>query len=340
MTRRVDCDVHVAVPSLDALYPHLTRYWRDTLPNAQFKQPPAVANTYPPWFEPLATRGSEVTLERVRDDVLGDADRAILQCYYGLESIQHPYLAPALARAVNEWVQAEWLDKDERLLGSIAIAPHYPQDAVVEIERAARDPRFVQVLLPARSVMTYGHRIFWPIWEAAEANELVLAVAYGGGTGTPPTPVNWLPTYFENYVASALNFQAQVASLILSGVFSQFPGLKLALLESGWTWLPSLMWRMDKEWKSGQREVPWLSEPPSAYLRRHVRATTQPTDAPSAPDQLRRVLDELGSEDVLMFASDFPHQYPPPADDLLSVLTEQEREKVLWSNAVECYRLD
>jgi predicted TIM-barrel fold metal-dependent hydrolase len=151
--------------------------------------------------------------------------------------------------------------------------------------------------------------------------------------------VGYLASFVEEYGAGTLNYEAQVCSLVFCGVFDRFPSLRVVLAESGWTWLPSLMWRMDKEWKSAQREVPWVDGPPSGYVRRHLRATTQPTDAPPQPEQLRVLLDELGTEMMLMYASDYPHRYPVVADELLSMLSAEEARRLLWANAAECYAL-
>ena len=38
----------------------------------------------------------------------------------------------------------------------------------------------------------------------------------------------------------------------------RFPALRLVLLECGFSWLPSLLWRMDKHWRSLWPEIPWV----------------------------------------------------------------------------------
>ena len=66
-------------------------------------------------------------------------------------------------------------------------------------------------------------------------------------------------------------FQTQVLNLVVEGVFDRFPNLRMALIEGGWTWLPSLMWRIDKDWKGLRREVPWNTRVPSEYIRERIR---------------------------------------------------------------------
>ena len=53
-------------------------------------------------------------------------------------------------------------------------------------------------------------------------------------------------------------FQAQVLSLVSEGVFDKFPDLRVALIETGVTWMPSLMWRFDKEWRGLRNLTPWV----------------------------------------------------------------------------------
>lgn len=67
-------------------------------------------------------------------------------------------------------------------------------------------------------------------------------------------------------------------SLVAEGVFVRFPNLMVASIEAGFTWLPPLMWRFDKDWKGLRREVPWVDRPPSEVMRDHARMTIAPLD--------------------------------------------------------------
>ena len=55
--------------------------------------------------------------------------------------------ATALARAYNEWQITEWLDRDDRLRGSVHVAAQDPRSAADEIDRVAAHPQIVQVFL-------------------------------------------------------------------------------------------------------------------------------------------------------------------------------------------------
>ena len=141
-------------------------------------------------------------------------------------------------------------------LHRIVVPIQIPELAVAEIERAAEHPGFVQVLLPVRTEHPLGSRLFRPLWESIERSGLVAGIHFGGAPVMPPTPTGW-PTYFlEEYTAMAQVFATQLTSMIVEGVFDAHPGLRVAFLESGFTWLPAHMWRMDKEWRNLRRLVP------------------------------------------------------------------------------------
>ena len=79
--------------------------------------------------------------------------------------------------------------------------------------------------------------------------------------------------------------------MIFGGVFERFPNLKLVLSEYGVTWALPMMWRMDRAWEMGDRELAGLSQAPSETIRRNVRFTTQPLDEPPVQKQLWDILE-------------------------------------------------
>jgi predicted TIM-barrel fold metal-dependent hydrolase len=334
----IDTDVHADIPSVEALRPYLSAHWRDYLGESNFRHPVAVTHSYPT-TSPIVARGSGASLDDVREHVLARSACAIVNCYYGVEGIRNPFMSAALATAVNSWFQAEWLDREPRLLGSLVVPPHDTQLAVEEIDRFGSDPRYVQVFMPARAWEPYGHRHFWPIYEAAVAHDLAIAVHFGGVSGMPTTPVGWLDTYFEECAASPQLFAAHVLSLVSEGVFDTFPTLRVVLLESGVTWLPTWLWRLDMEWKAGRREIPWVKELPSRYVRRHIRLSSQPLDGPDDAAALLESIQHLGGPEMILYSSDYPHCHRAGIDPLLAVLSAADREAVLRDNALSFYQL-
>ncbi len=51
----------------------------------------------------------------------------------------------------------------------------------------------------------------------------------------------------------------------------------------------------------------WVDRPPAAIVRDHIRFTLQPVDAPPRAEQFERVIEQMGSDRLLLFSSDYPH---------------------------------
>jgi predicted TIM-barrel fold metal-dependent hydrolase len=345
----IDCDIHCVVPSVEVLLPYLPHFWQEYIRQSAFQGP--VATAYPvgaptsAWPAALpadgAPAGSDLAL--MREQVLDtwNVEYGILQCSYAVESVHNPDAAAVMASAVNDWQEAEWLAREPRLRGSIVVPSRQPELAAREIERVGDKPGFVQVYLPVRAEAPYGNRRYHPIFEAAVRHDLVVGIHFGGAPGNPPTPSGWPSYYLEEYAGMAHVFQSQVISMIVEGVFDRFPTLRVALIEGGVSWLPSLMWRLDKEWKGLRREVPWVKQLPSAYIMEHMRLTIQPFDAPPEPRHVLQILEQLGSTDLLMFATDYPHRHhdTPGVELPLAAVPDALLGKIMAENARTFYRL-
>jgi uncharacterized protein len=310
----IDCDIHPALPSLKSLLPYLDEHWREQVVSRGIHDLESIA--YPP-NSPLSSRpewrlekgkpGSD--LSRLRADLLDGwgIGVAICNCLYGVQLLFSEDMGAAFARALNDWVRAEWLDREPRLRASIVVPVQNPDMAVAEIERLAHDRRFVQVLLLVMGDAPLGKRMYWPIYEAAVRHRLPVGIHAGSSYRHPVTAVGWPSTYTEDYAAQAVGFQSQLTSLICEGAFSKFPELKVVFLESGFTWLPAFLWRLTKYWRGLRTEIPWVDRSPDEIVRAQLRLTIQPVDGPSDPAAMARVLDHLESDELLLFSTDYPH---------------------------------
>jgi uncharacterized protein len=340
----VDSDVHNEVEAITTLYPYLPEHWVEQINNTRFNGPFDFDSAYPrgtDWAIRPGSRcdGGYPDLATVCSQALTDVDRAILICTYAVDSLHNPDQAIALARAVNDWQIAEWLDKDDRLRASIVVPPQTPAAAADEIERVGDHPGFVQVALPVRAHLPYGNRIYHPMWEAVARHDLVGGIYFGGAPGNPPTPVGW-PSYFvEEYANAAATFAGQVTNMVVEGLFDKFESLRITLVESGATWLPNHMWRFDKEWKNLRLQVPWVRRPPSSYIRDHFRLTIEPWDGPCDPKRNQQLLDHLGADDMLLDASGYPHLPSGERSQLLAAASTTASDQMRGGNAQAWYRL-
>jgi predicted TIM-barrel fold metal-dependent hydrolase len=341
----VDADLHCAPESIEQLHPYLSEYWREYIDGAGVRIT-GLPVAYPPGAPTtaLATKdGPQAmpsTVEVLRDAYLdrNGVHVAILNCLTLFETHRHPYFVTAFASALNDWLREEWLERDDRLRASLVVSTIDPDDAIAEIERVGGDPRFVQVLLPARADQPWGNKRFHHMYEVAAAHGLAISIHAWGRSVSAPTPNGLTFTYLEDYLSNQLVIQSHVVSLVNEGVFSRVPELRVCLAECGFAWLPPLLWRWDKDWKGLWREVPWVKEEPSAYVRRHFRATTSPGFMPEDPAEATELLAMVGS-DWLLYSSDFPHHHGPGDELLESALDAEAFLGVRRMNAQAFYRL-
>jgi uncharacterized protein len=343
----IDCDLHPAMPPTPVLLPYLDDYWRDQIVNRHIDKYTFVLTSYPP-NSPLSARpdwrsadgapGGDLDMIRRHALAPFGTRLAICNMLHGAVALFNEDMAAALCRAVNDWVARELLDREPRLRASILVPLHNPQLAVAEIERVAADRRFVQVLVFAMGEMLLGRRLYWPIYAAAERLALPIGIHAGSTYHHAPTASGWPSHRVEDYVAQSAAFEAQLLSLLTEGAFHKFPGLKIVLLESGFTWLPHLMWRSNKTWRGVRPEVPWIDRPPAEIIRERVRVTLQPVDAPGGePQVLARTLEHMGSDRMLLFATDYPHWHFDGTDVLPDGLAEETIRRIAVDNVLDTY---
>jgi predicted TIM-barrel fold metal-dependent hydrolase len=178
------------------------------------------------------------------------------------------------------------------------------------------------------------------MYEAAAAHGLPVGVHYGGWGRGPITGTGFGSYYVEDQVGMATAFADQLTSMVLEGVFTRFPTLKLVLIEGGVAWLAPLMWRLDRAWKLLRNEAPHLDRLPSEVIREHVWLTTQPMDEPERAADLPLLFEHMGMDDRIMFATDYPHwDFDSPERAIASSLGAERRQKIFRDNAVALYGL-
>ena len=349
--RLIDCDAHHNWSSAREILPYLPRYWADyieesrftALPNAPYPKGSAGGERVDARPDDGRPAGSDPELfQRQLLDEFGIDHAVLTGQFYNVAFLPNADLAAALSTALNDWMIDHWLSRDRRFLGSLTVALQDPAAAVAEIDRLGDRADIVQILIPAGSRLPYGQRFYHPIWEACERHGLAVGVHFGGiglGTGNAPTAAGWPSYYLEWHTDMSQAFQAQMVSLVCEGVFEKFPGLKFVFIEGGLAWLPHVMWRLDKNWKGLRAEVPWLTRPPSETIREHFRFTSQPIEEPEDPKHLLQLFEMIGADQMLMFASDYPHWDFDSPTQALPRLPAALKERIFAGTARELYGL-
>jgi predicted TIM-barrel fold metal-dependent hydrolase len=351
----IDGDVRVTWRTADELLPYLPRVWQSRvkggrgapriqpafyLPYHGFHREAALPGPgAPPGSDPGTLAGDWLDRHGVAYAVVGHEEIAVVSTW---GDVDYPV---ALARAHNDWLIEHWLARDRRFLGSIAVATQDPPAAAREIDRAAGASRqVVQVVLAAGTRQAYGVPHLRPIFEAAARNGLQVAIRTGTeglGTSNPPTPAGW-PTYaIEWRACQPQNLAAHLVSLVTEGVLVAYPELRVILLDGGAAWLPPLLWRLDKNYKSMRAECPWLTELPSAYLLRQVRFGTHRLERPESPDALWTYLRLMDGDRSLLYTSGYPRwdMEAPSECQALQSAAPEARRRIAGDNARELYRL-
>jgi predicted TIM-barrel fold metal-dependent hydrolase len=348
----LDLDVHINERPAD-LVPFVDRAWRPVLEGlakipARYLDIPGFAPSHNPW-------AAVPTLERKRtvaspDEMAADLrqlgiDVAVLfpDCLLMHALIKPPQYALALAEAYNRWLTELWLADDHALVGAI-LAPHQdPELAAAEIRRYAQHPLVKAVYLPTCAVdPLYGNRRYDPVYGAAEECGLPV-VLHSVATISPTYPFNvqGFETIFAVHILShGIAMVANLVSMIETGVPVRFPRLKIAFTEGGLGWVPWIAMRMDKEYVERRRDVPFLAERPSHYMRNMFYAT-QPIEEPERMADVAALLNLFDGENCVVFASDWPHHDFDHPDKILQIPVPLETQrKIMGANAARLLGLE
>jgi predicted TIM-barrel fold metal-dependent hydrolase len=341
-----DCDVHNSMPSRETLKQYLPKKLHGYYDHIKGRAVVQLgARPQPDFFRRDAfpsgggPPGSDLDLLREQYLDPHNVRGAVLSPLDMLGWPTHGEVAHAMNSGLNDFVTEHWLERDDRLYGAICVPLEDGVRAAAEIDRVAANPRFVMVLLLITTREPLGDPKYWPIYEAAARHGLPVGVHVAGFSGAGSSS-GW-PVYFiESRADLVFPYSVQVASLVYSGVFDQFPDLQFVLEEGGIGWAPPLMWRLDRAWDAMREDHPHLSRRPSEVVREHFWFTTQPLDDPETPEYLGQLLDQLDMDGRVLFASDYPHwDFDDPTRVLpASVIGRERRERIIAANALDVMR--
>lgn len=255
--------------------------------------------------------------------------------------VPNPQMAAAIAHATNSWVVDRWFESPHakgRFVSTIRISVTNVGAALTEIELWADDPRFVAIAVPLRAFLPYGDDFYFPIWTAAvELNMPIFIFDDNAATVEhPETPVGPLMYLAEKHTLRPMASVVHLSSLITSGVFDRLPDLRVVVGDGGVDVARPMFWRIDRDWRQGRVEIPWVERLPSLYLLDHIRFVSQPedgtVDGETLDDDLVRISD---AEHLVLYGSHFPFWNFLPAETALGGLSRLARERIFSGNALE-----
>jgi 5-carboxyvanillate decarboxylase len=249
-----------------------------------------------------------------------------------------PDTASAIAAVANDQLAEAIARHPTRYAGLAAFAPHDPDRAVAEMERAVRQLGLNGFVVNSHTAGEYlDLKKFWPILEAAEALERPLYIH------PRPLPEEAIGPYLESELWAgiwgyAVETGLHALRLIVSGVFDRYPELQVVLGHLG-EGLPFWIYRLDYMWTNYVSQITGrkLELTPGEYLRRNFMITTSGMNHDPALQLCRT---ELGTERI-MWAIDYPYQRTPEAVAFMdgADLTPGERDQLYAGNAERAFHI-
>ena len=252
-----------------------------------------------------------------------------------------PARGMALSKKTNEALCNAINKNPDRFIGLAALAPQSPEEAARELERAVRELGLKGAKINSHIRGSYlDDKKYWPIFEAAESLDVPIFLH-------PNSPSPSMIKPYEDYgfalAGPTWGFGAEAAlhamRLIYSGVFDEYPNLKIILGHLG-EGLVFWMYRIDFSFKR-----PWMEEEirprikrmPSEYIRQNFYVNT--SGMHSIPAFLSVYL-ELGA-DHMMFAADYPYENSEEATRFIDEIpaSDIDKEKIQYSVAERLFKL-
>ncbi len=254
-------------------------------------------------------------------------------------------------RAHNRWLAEFCAEEPKRRAGIGLIHLNDVDDAIEDVKWIAEHGLRGGVLLPLPALDDVHLRPLTSadydrLWAVIQDCDLVVNQHSGQGC----------PDYGEDPGGDALwvlempfMVQRGFCQLILGGVFERFPKLRFILTESGCSWAPGLLKRMDgvhMGMKMGMMgEVDYsrsraLAEPPSFYAKRNC---WYGASFPSPHDIRGR---DFVGVDRILWGNDYPHYegcYPHSRENMRLAFSDVDPKEVrmmLGENAAELYGFD
>jgi predicted TIM-barrel fold metal-dependent hydrolase len=202
---------------------------------------------------------------------------------------------------------------------------------------------FTSAMLPSvvpKGVPSYNDEAWDPVFEAGQ--DLKMAFVLHTGTGREDVRAEkGAGGAVINYTTQMCDAQQSIMYLVAGGVLDRFPGSKVAVIESGASWLTALAERMDEVYEAHHNFVrPKLSVTPREVIQRQVHASFQ-------YDRGCIMSRAVTGTQALLWGADYPHHegtYPRSRDVIEHLfdginITKREKADILGGNAARLFRL-
>lgn len=225
--------------------------------------------------------------------------------------------------ALNAYALAHWTSPSSKI--ALIVSPHDPARAAAQVRAQAGNPAVAAVSLPLTATLM-GSGLWDPLWQACSDVDLPVIIHFSGVEGSylGAAPLSGAShgNALSRHILMPHLAESNIASLCFEGTFYRFPGLRVLFAGFGFRWLPSLIRRMNQEWRNFRSDMPWVRDRPGDTLLGHVWVSTYPVGEATDPDAW---IGEFGDDlmDRIVFASNAPFD----ADGLAQVETTLGRDR-------------
>lgn len=281
----------------------------------------------------------ELTLIREAMDYLGSDYASVfptVMLNMGVNPISE--LQPHLARAYARWMTERILAEERRVMGMLYLPLHDAEASLKLVEDFGERPGVVGFMVTAVRYQAVQDKIYAKVWKAIEERDLV--VGFHSSFNFFDRSVEQLNRFISVHTLGFPYYNMiQLVNWIVNGMPERFPGLRTMFIESGVSWIPFIMERLDSQYMMRPSEAPLLTKKPSEYIR-ECYFSSQPLEA-THPKFLENVFDMINAESQLLYASDWPHWDFDLASRIydLPFLTDHARRQILGENARRLFKL-
>ena len=221
-------------------------------------------------------------------------------------------------KALNRGMSAFCQD-DPRLFGTAYIPFGYGEEIALTFLKGAIKKGFSVILIDTIAPLgakAFTHPDFDVVWRQIEEADIAVTLHVGADSSWDPIPLSFynngsaVPEHTAGdapqdalaYMGIQYNAEIFLASMIFDGVFQRFPNLRVGVIELGASWIISWMKQLDQSFKAFRRiqDLSQLKLLPSEYVLKHIKLT-------AFPGEDIGWLMSNGAEDLMMFATDYPH---------------------------------
>ena len=287
---------------------------------------------------PLAARMADLGEKRLQEMDAAGVDVQVLSLGAPATQQFDPETSVRLARGANDRLADAIKANPDRLAGFAALPTPDPEAAADELSRTINELGFKGAMVHG---LTNGEFLdekkYWPVFKRAQELDVPIYIhpAFPDKTVTD----RYYGTYAKDFpwiLSAGWGFTVEAATqgvrLVLSGVFDEYPDLKIIMGHLG-EGLPFLLRRMDEAFsRPGNQPVAFRDT-----FCSHFYITTSGNFSDPA---LQCTLTEMGADRVL-FAIDYPFVMNEPGVEWIEqvMLSEEDRAKILNGNSKKLLRL-